>query len=65
MEFFKLLLVGHFVAQWLRHCATNRKVSGSRPDEVNYFCNLRNPSGCTRPWDFSASNRNEYHKQKK
>jgi hypothetical protein len=23
---------GHAVAQWLRHCATNRKVPGSIPD---------------------------------
>jgi hypothetical protein len=25
---------GHAVAQWLRHCATNRKVMGSIPDGV-------------------------------
>jgi hypothetical protein len=25
---------GHAVAQWLRHCATNRKVAGSIPDFV-------------------------------
>jgi hypothetical protein len=25
---------GHTVAQWLRHCATNRKVAGSIPDGV-------------------------------
>jgi hypothetical protein len=24
--------MGHAVAQWLRHCATNRKVAGSIPD---------------------------------
>jgi hypothetical protein len=24
----------HAVAQWLRHCATNRKVTGSIPDSV-------------------------------
>jgi hypothetical protein len=40
---------GHVVAWWLRHCATNRKVAGSIPDEVN-FLNLPNPSGRTRPW---------------
>jgi hypothetical protein len=28
---------GHAVAQWLGHCATSRKVAGSRPDEVNEF----------------------------
>jgi hypothetical protein len=25
---------GHAVAQWLRHCATNRKITGSIPDGV-------------------------------
>ena len=35
----KIMLVllqdwGHAVAQWLRHCATNRKVAGSIPDGV-------------------------------
>jgi hypothetical protein len=25
---------GHAVAQWLRHCATNRKFAGSIPDGV-------------------------------
>jgi hypothetical protein len=36
-----ILLHTHFfrgplmVAQWLRHCATNRKVAGSIPDGVN------------------------------
>jgi hypothetical protein len=25
---------GHAVAQWLRHCATNRKVAGSIPEGV-------------------------------
>jgi hypothetical protein len=28
---------GHAVAKWLRHYATNRKVAGSRPDEVDFF----------------------------
>jgi hypothetical protein len=27
-------LVDHAMAQWLRHCATNRKVAGSIPDGV-------------------------------
>jgi hypothetical protein len=26
---------GHAVSQWLRHCATNRKVAGWNPDCVN------------------------------
>ena len=29
-----ILLKGTVVAQWLRHCATNRKVAGSIPDGV-------------------------------
>jgi hypothetical protein len=44
MLFTKMLLVklryinlGHAVAQWLRHCATSRKVAGSRHDEINIF----------------------------
>jgi hypothetical protein len=28
-------LRGHVVAEWLRHCATSQKVTGSRPDEVH------------------------------
>jgi hypothetical protein len=28
-------ILGHAVAQWLRHCATNRKVVDSIPDGVN------------------------------
>jgi hypothetical protein len=28
------LYMMHAVAQWLRHCATNRKVAGSIPDGV-------------------------------
>jgi hypothetical protein len=28
------LIQRHAVAQWLRHCATNRKVAGSIPDGV-------------------------------
>jgi hypothetical protein len=38
---------GHAVAQWLRRYATSRKVAGSRPDEVDFFSNLPNPSGRT------------------
>jgi hypothetical protein len=34
------------VAQWLRHCATNRKVAGSIPDGVGIF-HWHNPSGRT------------------
>jgi hypothetical protein len=36
--------LGHAVVQWLRHCATNRKVAGSIPDGVRIF-HWNNPSG--------------------
>jgi hypothetical protein len=57
-------IMGHAVAQWLRHYATSRKISGSRPDEVNGFFNLPNPSGALGFGIYSALNRNEYQKQK-
>jgi hypothetical protein len=31
------LMLGHAVAQWLRHCATNWKVAGLIPDGVIEF----------------------------
>jgi hypothetical protein len=37
---------------------------GSRSDEEINFLNLSNPSGSTKPWVYSVSNRNEYQKQK-
>ena len=48
--------VGTAVAQWLRCCATNRKVAGSIPDGVNgffidikYFRSHYGPGGSTQP----------------
>jgi hypothetical protein len=35
------------LAQWLRHCATNRKVAGSIPDCVIVIFHRHNPSDCT------------------
>jgi hypothetical protein len=53
------------VAYWLRHCATSRKVAGSRPDEVNkcfpIYLILPVALGLGI---YSASNRIEYQKQK-
>jgi hypothetical protein len=46
----------------LRHYAINRKVAGSRPDEVNEFY-LILPAALGKEI-YSASNRNEYQKQK-
>jgi hypothetical protein len=44
-----ILYMGHAVAYWLRHYASNQKVAGSIPDYV-IFLNLLNPSSRTRPW---------------
>jgi hypothetical protein len=35
------------VAQWLRYCATNRKVAGSIPDGVIGIFHWHNPSDLT------------------
>jgi hypothetical protein len=40
------LIHGYAVAQWLRHCATNRKIAGSIPDGVRIF-HWHNPSSRT------------------
>jgi hypothetical protein len=60
-----VILLWHAVVQWLRHYATSQKVARSRPDKVNelnsvYLILLASldPGVC------SASNRNEYQKQK-
>ena len=53
--------MGTAVTQWLRCCATNRKVAGSIPTGVNGFFidikSFRSPYG---PGIDSTSNRNEY-----
>jgi hypothetical protein len=41
---------GYAVEKRLRHYATSREVAGSRPDEVNEFFDLPNPSNSTKPW---------------
>jgi hypothetical protein len=48
------------VAQWLRHCATNWKVTGSISDGVIEIFHWHNPFGHTYgPGVDSASNKNE------
>jgi hypothetical protein len=42
-----IILLGYAVAQWLRHCAPNRKVAGSIPDGVIGIFHSHNPSGRT------------------
>jgi hypothetical protein len=32
-------VLGYMIGNWLRHCATSRKVAGSIPDEVIGFFN--------------------------
>jgi len=41
------LLTIPYMAQWLRFCATNRKVAGSIPDGVIAIFHWHNPSDCT------------------
>jgi len=49
------------VAQWLRCCATNRKVAGSIPASVSgFFIDIKSFRSHYGPGVDSASNRNEY-----
>ena len=52
---------GTAVAQWLRCCATNRKVAGSIPASViGFFIDIKSFRSHYGPGVDSASNRNEY-----
>ena len=52
---------GTAVAQWLRCCATNRKVAGSIPAGVSgFFIDIESFRSHYGPGVDSASNRNEY-----
>jgi hypothetical protein len=49
------------VPQWLRCCATNRKVAGSNPASVSgFFTDIKFFRSHYGPGVHSASNRNEY-----
>jgi len=49
------------VTQWLRCCATNRKVAGSIPAGVNgSFIDIKSSRSFYGPGVDSTSNRNEY-----
>ena len=49
------------MAQWLRRCATNRKVAGSIPASVSgFFIDIKSYLFHYGPGVDSASNRNEY-----
>jgi len=53
--------MGTAVAQWLRRCATNRKVAGSIPAGVSgSFIDIKSFRSHYGPGVDSASNRNEY-----
>ena len=53
--------MGLAVAQWLRCCATNRKVAGSIPAAVSgFFIGIKSFRSHYGPGVNSASNRNEY-----
>jgi len=56
-----LVLSGTALAQWLRCCATNRKVAGSIPAGVSGFFNdIKSFRSHCGPGVESASNKNEY-----
>ena len=53
---------GTAVAQWLRCCATNRKVASSIPAGVSgFFIDIKSFRSHYGPGVDSTSNRNEYH----
>ena len=53
--------MGTAVAQWLRSCATNRKVAGSIPAGVSgFFIDIKSFRSHYGPGVDSASNINEY-----
>ena len=55
------LFGGTAVPQWLRCCATNRKVAGSIPAGVSeFFIDIKSFRSHYGPGVDSASNRNEY-----
>jgi len=52
---------GTAVAQWLRCCATNRKVAGSIPAGISgFFMDIKSFRSHYDPGVNTASNRNEY-----
>ena len=55
------ILKGTAVAQWLRCCATNRKVAGSIPAGISgFFIDIKSFRSHYGPGVDSVSNRNEY-----
>ena len=61
IQFSLITVSGTAVAQWLRCCATNRKVAGSIPAGVSgFFMDINSFRSHYGPGVDSASNRNEY-----
>ena len=59
--FYLFICFGTAVADWLRCCATNRKVAGSIPTGVTgFFIDIKSFRSHYGPGVDSASNRNEY-----
>ena len=59
--YFFILQNATAVAQWLRCCATNRKVAGSIPDcVIVFFIDIKSFRSHYGPRVDSTSNRNEY-----
>ena len=52
--------MGTAVAQWLRLCATNRRVAGSIAAVSGFFIDIKSFRSHYGPGVDSASNRNEY-----
>jgi hypothetical protein len=50
-----LVIPGHAVAQWLRHCATSQKVAGSIFDGVIRIFHWHNPSSRTKALGLTQS----------
>ena len=48
------------MVQWLRRCATNKKVAGSNPAVSGIFIDIKSFRSHYGPGVDSASNRNEY-----
>jgi len=61
MQFGTVNVLGTAVAQWLRRCATSRKVAGSIPDGASgFFVDIKSFRSHFGHGVDSASNRNEY-----
>jgi len=61
MIWYDIIYYGTSVAQWLRYCATNRKVAGSIPAGVSgFYIDIKSFRSHYGHEVDSASNRNEY-----